>query len=153
MVNPSPQTPQLRQRSVHFNRHERCGLVLLGCGLAGLLATASILRPDPSGLGTHRQLGLPPCTMNAFLGIRCPGCGMTTSWAYTLHGDMVMGLQCNASGVLLCLLASVMVPCSLGLALRGKSSSGFWFSRLLVSLLVAIISISMIEWVIRLALG
>ncbi|RMG03430.1 MAG: DUF2752 domain-containing protein, partial [Planctomycetota bacterium] len=50
-------------------------------GLAGLLVIAAVLRPSPTGLGTHQQLGLPPCTFRAMFGSRCPTCGMTTAWS------------------------------------------------------------------------
>ena len=50
---------------------------------------AIVLRPDPSGHGTHTQLGLPPCPSVLLFNRPCPGCGLTTSFTAVLHGDFV----------------------------------------------------------------
>lgn len=71
-----------------------------------LLAIALNLEPSPQGLGTHQQLGLPPCSMRVMFGIRCPGCGMTTSWSHFMHGNWITSMQVNLGGFLLA-LASV----------------------------------------------
>ena len=67
----------------------------------GLLVVATQLQPNPAGLGTHQQLGLPPCSFRVLLGIRCPGCGMTTSWAYFVRGQWGASMSVNAGGFLL----------------------------------------------------
>ncbi len=36
--------------------------------LLAMAITAVILRPNPSGMGTHQQLGLPPAAQSCFLG-------------------------------------------------------------------------------------
>src|SRR5947209_2100708 len=56
---------------------QRLALVTAGTVLIGLLATAACLTPSPRGMGTHQQLGLPPCTVVQWFGVRCPSCGMT----------------------------------------------------------------------------
>lgn len=50
-----------------------------------VLAIAARLHPDPSGMGTHRQLGLSPCTFLSFTGYPCPMCGMTTTFSLYAH--------------------------------------------------------------------
>ena len=60
---------------------------LLGLGLAALFLT-----PDPSGHGTHCQLGLPPCLAMKLFGIPCPGCGVTTSVVLAAHGSFTASL-------------------------------------------------------------
>jgi len=66
---------------------------LVNLGWSALVATpvfiATQLRPDTSGLGTHRQLGLPPCAFYFFTGFPCPFCGMTTSWTWAAHGQLM----------------------------------------------------------------
>ena len=150
MAPPSTQITQ-PHRSIRFSPWERIGLLSLGFVLSTLLALASWLTPDPMGLGTHRQLGLPGCTLYTILGIRCPGCGMTTSWAHTLNGDIANGLDCNIAGVLLCFLTVGLVPCLFGLAILGEPSRQSWVFRVSIFLLIAILSISIFEWLIRLA--
>ena len=69
------------------------------------LAVARALEPSSSGLGTHHQLGLPPCSMRVLLGIRCPGCGMTTSWSHFTRGNWQQSLETNVGGFCFALLA------------------------------------------------
>src|SRR5437016_1117396 len=37
---------------------------------------------------THRGLGLPPCTFYEQTRLPCPSCGMTTSFALLIRGDV-----------------------------------------------------------------
>lgn len=73
------------------------------------LGVAGRLKPHRDGLGTHQQLGLPPCTIRVMWGIRCPSCGMTTSWAYFVRGQVWMSLRSNVAGTLLAIIASSAV--------------------------------------------
>lgn len=56
------------------------------------------LRPDPQGHGTHTQFGLPPCPSALFWDRPCPGCGLTTSIAALLHGDLGLAFRAHAFG-------------------------------------------------------
>ncbi|MGE3821953.1 MAG: DUF2752 domain-containing protein, partial [Isosphaeraceae bacterium] len=58
----------------------RAALVVFASVLVVAFAVASWLEPDPSGFGTHRQLGLPPCHFAWVTGKPCPTCGMTTAF-------------------------------------------------------------------------
>jgi hypothetical protein len=119
--------------------------------LTVLLVIAAWLKPSPNGYGTHQQLGLPGCSMMVLFGIRCPGCGMTTSWAHTLDGNLTAGLRTNLSGVLFCLSAIAFAPLLAWTSWRGKTWHWLRSGVLPVGVLIAILSISMVEWVIRLA--
>ena len=57
--------------------------------------------------GTHTQLFLPPCIGNYITGLRCPGCGLTTSISLLVHGDFLISLKVHAGGVLLFGLAFI----------------------------------------------
>ena len=59
------------------------------------------LNPNPSGHGTHMQLGLPPCPSVLMFGRPCPGCGMTTSFSYCAKGDFVDGFKVHPFGPIL----------------------------------------------------
>jgi hypothetical protein len=93
-----------------FLRHERWGLSILIVALTLLLGIAAWLQPDPSGMGTHQQLGLPTCTSVSLLGIRCPACGMTTSWAWMIRGRVDRAMGCNIGGTILFLVAGISIP-------------------------------------------
>src|SRR5437764_12357438 len=75
--------------------------LLAGLALAAMLGLAAWLTPDPHGLGTHQQLGLPQCSVLKAFHVRCPACGMTTSWAYTVRGQLWSGVAANCGGTLL----------------------------------------------------
>lgn len=130
---------------------ERVGIAGAGFGLLVLLGVSGFLTPSPQGFGTHRQLGLPSCSMVSMFGIRCPGCGMTTSWAHCMHGNIEGALQANVGGTILCGLSLVCAPIMIGLGALGRTSRGGWFSMASISAFCIAIGVSMIEWVIRLA--
>ncbi len=124
--------------------------LMTGILLLALLVIARGLTPSPSGFGTHQQLGLPPCTAIVLLDIPCPACGMTTSWAHTMRGNLVAAAQSNAGGMLLALIAMAFLPASCYFFLRGKASTDGWFSLVLAICLVAALGVSLVQWVIRL---
>jgi hypothetical protein len=99
---------------------ERWSLVLAALGLAAVLATAGWLSPDPRGFGTHQQLGLPPCTFKALFGVRCPACGMTTSWSNLIHGRIGLALRAHVVGTLLGASAVATVVWLLACAACGR---------------------------------
>lgn len=53
----------------------------------------------PRTHGTHRQLGLQPCTLLSTVGFPCPTCGMTTSISLVTHADLVAAWRANWAGV------------------------------------------------------
>lgn len=151
MENAPIQTSHSRQGVARFSQGERAGLFCLGLFLFALLLTAAWLKPDPAGLGTHTQLGLPGCTMYTVIGIRCPGCGMTTSWAHTMNGNLSSAISANVGGVILCFLTILAFPCFLWMAIHGKSLSGRWPVSVATTVLVIAVAISVVEWMFRLA--
>ncbi len=88
--------------------------------LIALLATAATLTPSSRGFGTHAQLGLGECFVVRQWGVRCPSCGMTTSWARLLHGDLAGAAAANAGGLVMCLLGIAAVPWLLATAAVGR---------------------------------
>ena len=62
---------------------------LLATGV--VLGVARSLKPDPSGIGTHHQLGLNPCGFLTEIGFPCPMCGMTTSFAHYVQLQLIEG--------------------------------------------------------------
>src|SRR5262245_15153515 len=88
----------------------RCFALLAGLALAAMLAVAVWLTPNERGFGTHQQLGLPECSVLAAFHIRCPACGMTTSWAYTVRGQLWRAATANCGGMLLAIGAILLAP-------------------------------------------
>ncbi len=125
----------------------RIRLALLSVAMIPILlfAIASQLEPSSIGLGTHQQLGLPPCSFRVLFGIRCPGCGMTTSWAYFVRGQWLASMTVSLGGFLLALAA---------MATTGLFSQSAWSGRLpgresqkwMTLILVSIAVISLADW-------
>ena len=81
---------------------------VLAAGL-GVLLVASLLHARPDGIGTHEQLGLPPCGLYQTTGIPCPTCGMTTAFAYAAHGRLLEAFYTQPAGAILALATAVAV--------------------------------------------
>ena len=105
------------------------GAFVAACCLA-LLLVAWRLDPSSRGVGTHTQLGMPPCMWMTRFGRPCATCGMTTAFSYAAHGRFLRGLRAQPLGLLLCLLtAAAFWP-----ALHAAATGSRW-DRLVVALL------------------
>lgn len=128
---------------------QRAMLLFAGLVLVSLLITAAILSPNRRGMGTHQQLGLPPCSFVIWFNMRCPACGMTTSWSHLMRGQIVQSMHANTGGMLLALLAIAGAPWMLISAMRGR----WWISDLSpVTVLVGggiVFFVSFAQWVWR----
>jgi Protein of unknown function (DUF2752) len=128
---------------------QRWGLMVSAGMVVTALGVAAWLTPDERGIGTHQQLGLMPCTMKLWAGIRCPSCGMTTSWSHMMHGHVVQAFQTNIGGAVLALAAMAYVPWGIMSSVRGRwwlvTPDEWIFAG--CSLLVLLVTIT--EWGIR----
>jgi hypothetical protein len=89
-------------------------LLAIAAGLAAVFATAAWLNPygadgGPRSMATHTQLGLPPCNFVVLTGKPCPACGMTTSFALLVRGDVGASLRANWVGTLLAVFWAVLM--------------------------------------------
>ena len=73
-----------------------------------VLGLARWLTPDPSGVGTHIQLGLEPCAIMSWLNFPCPMCGMTTTFSLMAHFRPIDAFVNQPFGVVL-FIATVIV--------------------------------------------
>ena len=74
---------------------DRVAWFILGIIPLAVIALAATLSPDPSGHGTHQQLGLPPCGFIYVTGYPCPGCGLTTAFAHMVRLEFVGAARAN----------------------------------------------------------
>lgn len=100
----------------------------VGAGLAAAIALtplviASRLVPDPSGMGTHRQLGLPGCGWLVAFGKPCVTCGMTTAFARMTHGQPVEAFVGQPAGSILALVCAAVVWIGLHTAVFGSRAA------------------------------
>ena len=135
----------------------RGALVGIALGLTALFVVAACLNPyqeDGSArrMETHRQLGLPECTFKRITGLPCPSCGMTTSFALTIRGDLVNGVQANSVGVLLALFLLVAIPWCIGSAFCERTLFIRSVERSMMVIVIGLLSLMLLRWVLYIAL-
>lgn len=130
-------------------------LTLLGvaAGMISLFAVGAMLHPyeadgTPKTHGTHRQLGLPPCSFYALTGMPCPSCGFTTAFSLVAHGDLTGAMRVNSVGTLLALYCLAVIPWALFSVWRRR----LWLVRslehwALVSLSV-FVPLMLVRWIV-----
>lgn len=79
--------------------------VLTGC--LALLGVGYALQPADGGVGTHTQLGLPPCGFQQYVGVPCATCGMTTAVSLAAHGRLATAFMVQPAGAILALGAAM----------------------------------------------
>jgi hypothetical protein len=135
-----------------MRQSSRCGLMIFAVALAGVLGIARWLTPDDRGFGTHEQLGLPPCAFRALVGIPCPSCGMTTSFAYAVRGRLLSAAWTNPGGCLLAIGATGMIPWCLASAAVGRTIGVRSPERAAIIVVLIVLGISLLGWAARLIL-
>jgi hypothetical protein len=93
-------------------------LVAMSC--LGVLIVAAKLNPSGSGVGSHRQLGLADCQFESRTGLPCPTCGMTTSFAHFVRGQVVGSFWVQPMGMVLALITTMVFWVGLYVALSGR---------------------------------
>ena len=111
-------------RRAPLQRCVRASLVMIAGALIGVFAVAFALDPYQDGkvwlAETHRQLGLPPCTFKQLTGYPCPSCGMTSSFALAVRGDLWNSVRANFVGTMLALGCLAFIPWAAASALKGR---------------------------------
>ena len=98
----------------------RATAALVAAGCLALLVTALMLQPDPSGVGSHRKLGLAPCSLMQSANLPCPSCGMTTSFTWFVRGNILASLYVQPMGTVLAFAAAATFWGGLYATVSGK---------------------------------
>src|SRR4051812_18290656 len=77
-------------------------LIALSC--LGVLVTAALLTPSPSGTGTHQRMGFQSCQFLRTTNVPCPTCGYTTAATWFAHGNWLASFYVQPMGFLFALL-------------------------------------------------
>lgn len=129
---------------------ERLGVCLLLAGISAVFLLASWLTPDPSGVGTHRQLGFPECVFLTVTGRPCPQCGMTTAFAWIVRGEIRHAWRANPSALFLATGLVLMWPWLLRAALSGRwpltRDPGMWLLRGFIGWVILAVTIWIWRW-------
>jgi hypothetical protein len=126
-------------------------LIGIALTLCAVFAVAIWLNPynddgSPRTMATHRQMGLPPCTFFNTTGVPCPSCGMTTSFALLMHGDVRNSLRANAVGTLLAGFCLLLIPWCLASAVMQRTLFVRSMERALTLLVLSFLTLMLLRW-------
>lgn len=97
--------PLLRFQTLERPVWGRVYALIYGGVFVGLLAVTVSLVPNVrTHMGTHQQLGLPPCGFVVMTGYPCPTCGMTTAFAAVLRGQWGTAVRASLAGTVFAVL-------------------------------------------------
>jgi hypothetical protein len=115
---------------------------------------AAWLSPDPRGVGTHEQLGMPPCTMHWVLGIPCPFCGMTTAFSLLAHGRPLAAFRTQPAGLIIALASAGAILGCIAAAAIGRGPDALE-ERLLHSrrFVIAVLTLLGVAWVYKIIMS
>ena len=139
--------PRRARRPPKLTLPVRVLLALMALGFVAVFVVAACLRPyhpetgEPLTMATHTQLGMAPCNMVVLTNKPCPACGMTTSFALLMHGDIPASLRANWVGTLIALFWLALIPWAVVTVARGRLwgvRNGELFLAVAVGLLVAL---------------
>jgi hypothetical protein len=117
--------PGWRRPGARVTWFTRAVLLVMAAGFVAVFAVAAWLRPykadgSPREMATHTQLGLPECEFVRWTGKPCPSCGMTTSFAHLVHGNVWSSLKANWVGTLLAVYWFLLIPWTVYASIRGR---------------------------------
>ena len=98
----------------------RIGCALFAAICLSFLVVAAFLKPNPQGLGTHKQLGKPACGFYVRTGYPCPTCGMTTAFAHTVRGQLYQAFAVQPAGALAALLCAIGAVGGIYITITGR---------------------------------
>jgi hypothetical protein len=133
-------------------------LVLIAAGLVAVFIIAALLNPYfPDGtarqMETHTTwpLRLPQCTFYEKTGLPCPSCGMTTSFALFIRGDILNSLRANCVGTLLAAFCLVLIPWSLASVIVRRPLFLVAIEPVLIWVIVVFLIVLLLRWAVVLA--
>jgi hypothetical protein len=135
--------------SARATRADRVLAAFIAAGILAVLTLAAGLRPDPSGMGTHQQLGLPPCGWIASMGMPCPTCGMTTAFADAATARPLASLAAQPMGTALAVGGAAAFWASLHVLIFGSRLGSVVVRGLRPRLLWVVAAIWAASWVYK----
>lgn len=133
-----------------FTQRDRIKYLALIVFSGLVLLMARLLRPSPRGVGTHEQLGLPPCPLLHLTGIPCPSCGLTTSFAHAARLHFYQALITQPFGLIAFCLTVLSIPLSLYLIRRRIAWADFIHARGINAVLYVLLALYLLSWVYKL---
>jgi hypothetical protein len=129
-----------------YSRQDQLGYLIFVLISVSVLVIARLLQPSSNGVGTHEQLGLPPCPFLYLTGIPCPSCGLTTSFAYAARFEFFSSLVTQPFGLIAFFLTIFAIPFSIFLSRRRISWSELMQAPVVNRLIYAAIAFYVLSW-------
>ena len=120
-----PRRESAAMQAARAGRYARVGLLSIAAVLACVFAAAFYINPyapdgSPRTMATHTQLGMPPCNFVVMMGKPCPACGMTTSFALLVRGDVLASLRANWAGTVIAVLWALTMVWALASGIKNR---------------------------------
>jgi hypothetical protein len=110
------------------------------------LGLSRYLQPSTRGVGTHEQLGLPPCTFLQLTGIPCPSCGLTTSFAHAAHLHFWDSIIAQPFGFLAFWLTVLSIPLTVYLLRRRVAWERVLYARATNTVFRVMLVLYLLSW-------
>jgi hypothetical protein len=130
-------------------------LLFITTGISAVFVIAVLLNPyNEDGtarrMATHTTppLNLQQCTFYQMTKLPCPSCGMTTSFALFIRGDILNSLRANCVGTLLAAFCLALVPWSLASVWLRRPLFVVAIEPVLIRLLVAFLVLLLLRWAV-----
>jgi hypothetical protein len=134
-----------------YSKSDQARYIAMGVVSAAVLIVARLLRPASGGVGTHEQLGLPPCAFLHFTGIPCPSCGLTTSFAHAARLHFFEAFAAQPFGLILFCLTALSVPFSIYLIYSRVSWDRLFYSARFNRAMYIMIVLYLLGWLYKIA--
>jgi hypothetical protein len=123
-------------------------LITLGGAIAVLVVARSV-EPSATGIGTHEQLGLPPCLFFKLTGLPCPSCGLTTSFAHAARLQFYDALVTQPFGLGVFFLTVLFIPLSCYLIYRRVPAERILYGRWSNPVLYTLVVLYSLGWIYK----
>ena len=134
------------QRALLLTSSARLLALAVAAGCVALLLVATRARPSPTGIGTHRQLGMERCQFEAQTGVPCPTCGMTTSYAHFVRGQWIAAFYVQPMAALMALATCMSAWAGLYIALTGRPIHRLFYLLRARYYVTAVLSLAVLAW-------
>lgn len=131
----------------------RGGLIAIAVVFTVVFGIAAALNPyaddgSARSMATHQQLGLPPCSFVEVADLPCPSCGMTTSFALLIRGDVRNSLRANWVGTMLACVCLAYVPWAIISVVRGRTVFFRALEKWMVGFIIVLLALMMLRWAV-----
>lgn len=142
---PVPAEP-LAGKPLRASRGERWTCGLLAAAALAVLGVAAWLTPSPTGVGTHRGLGLAPCGWIQGMSLPCPSCGMTTAFSLAVRGRFVASAVAQPMGFVLAVGTAAAAVACLHTALTGSRLARVLGGRVTPRVVLVLGIVAVLAW-------